>query len=239
MNRRECVLAMLVMLVFNMTLHAQNTGKEDIPVPFITWGARFGFAATGTYITDAFIDGHTLTEYTQDTQVGNFAAMQIRLNSKRLLIQSGIGLSFNKSSFTIDKNSWNPESEERNDVSCSYSMLSITTPVQFGFHIVNRPPYCMSAFTGPRLRYTPSGNYSVKYTNLDPYTYTESPAELVVGWTAGLSVQTGRTFLDFEYEATINNISGTMRETSNADPAPICRMNRRIGIRSFSYGIMF
>ena len=239
MSRRAYVLALLVMLGSATTLHAENPEREDIPVPFITWGVRLGFAATGTYVTDAFIDGHQLTEYTQDTQVGNFAAMQLRLNSKRLLIQSGLGLSFNKSSFFIDKNSWNPEAEESNDMSCSYSMLSITAPVQFGFHIVNRPPYCMSVFTGPRLRYTPSGQYTVKYTNLDPYKFTESPTELIVGWTAGLSVQTGRTFLDFEYEATINTISGPMHDTTNAAPAPGYRLNRRIGIISFSYGIMF
>lgn len=239
MNRTAYVTALLVTLSLPTTLHAQEPVKDEIPVPFITWGVRLGFAATGTYITDAFIDGHALTEYTQDTQVGNFAAAQIRLNSKRLLIQSGIGLSYNKSSFTIDKNSWNPDAEESHEVSCSYTMLSITTPVQFGFHIVNRPPYCMSVFTGPRLRYTPSDQYKVKYTNLDPYDFTDSPTELVIGWTAGLSVQTGRTFLDFEYEATINNISGPMRDLNNADPAPYYRMNRRIGIISFSYGIMF
>lgn len=239
MSRRAYVLALLVMLGSATTLHAEKPEREDIPVPFITWGVRLGFAATGTYVTDAFIDGHQLTEYTQDTQVGNFSAVQLRLNSKRLLVQTGIGLSFNKSSFSMDKNSWNPEAEESNDMSCSYSMLSVTTPVQFGFHIVNRPPYCMSVFTGPRLRYTPAAKYKVKYTNLDPYNFTDSPIELVVGWTAGLSVQTGRTFLDFEYEATINTISGPMHDLNDIDPAPNYRMNRRIGIISFSYGIMF
>ena len=232
-------MTLLALLFSAKALLAQNLNDQNVQIPTITWGARIGFAATGSYLTDINIEGHTFTEYTQDTQVGNFLAFQFRLNSKKLLIQSGLGLSFNKSSFFVDKNSWNPEAEERNDASCSYSMLSFTMPIQFGFHIVNRSPYCMSVFTGPRMRYTPKGNYNVKFTNLDPYKFTEDPIKLIAGWTAGLSVQTGRTFLDFEYEATINNISGPMRDTSNADPAPNYKLNRRIGIISFSYGIMF
>ena len=233
------VLTVLAVLIPAMSAQAQKADGKEPGLPSLNWGARIGFAATGTYITDAFIDGHKLTEYTQDTQVGNFAAVMLRINSQKMLVQSGIGLSFNKSSFFLDRNSWNPESESESEISCSYSLLSVTVPVQVGYHIVNRPPYCMSVFTGPRFRFTPKKSYSVQYNNLDPFDFTDSPTKLIVGWTAGLSVQTGRTFLDFEYEATINNISGQMHDVSGADPAPDYQLNRRVGIISFSYGIMF
>lgn len=232
-------LTFLALLLPAMTTRAQETGKAEDDVPVFNLGARIGFAATGTYITDAFIDGHKLTEYTQDTQIGNFIAFLFRFNSKKMLVQSGIGLSYNKSSFTMDKTSWDSESESRDELTCSYSMISATIPLQLGFHIVNRPPYCMSAFTGPRLRYTPDKYYTVEYGNMPPYQFTESPARLVIGWTAGFSVQIGRTFMDFEYEASLNNITGPMYDTSGATPAPDYRLDRRVGIISFSYGIMF
>ena len=232
-------LTILSLIIPAMTALAAQPDETVPGVPFFNWGARIGFAATGSYITDASIGGHKLTEYTQDTQVGNFAAMQFRLNSKKLLIQSGIGLSMNKSSFSMDKNGWNPEAESSDVMSCSYSMLSFTLPIQMGYHIVNKPPYCMSAFTGPRLRYTPDKYYSVEYGNLKPYELTESPTELLLGWTIGLSVQIGRTFLDFEYEATINNVTEPVYDTSGISPAPDFKFNRRVGIISFSYGIMF
>ena len=213
-------------------------GQELTPQRF-NWGVRVGFAATGTYVTNAFIDGHKLTDYNQDTQVGNFAAILFRMNSRKLFFQSGVGLSSNKSSFTADKNSWDANSESRNEFSVSYSMVSLTLPAQFGIHAINRAPYRMSVFTGPRLRFTPDKYYSVKFANLEPYQFTESPTEITVGWTAGLSIQIGRTFLDFEYEASINNISQKMIETSGATPAPDYALDRRVGIISFSYGIMF
>ena len=108
-----------------------------------------------------------------------------------------------------------------------------------GYHIVNSPPYCMSAYTGPRFRYTPDKFYSVQYNGLEPYDITDTPIELIMGWTIGLSVKIGRQFLDFEYEATINPVSGPITDLSNNDPATEYRLNRRVGIMSFSYGILF
>ncbi|MBO4723899.1 MAG: outer membrane beta-barrel protein [Bacteroidaceae bacterium] len=213
--------------------------RSALPSFSSNWGARVGFAATATYITDAFIDGHELTEYTQDTQVGNFAAFMFRMNSKTIFFQSGLGMSCNKSSFYVDMNSWDPEAESKNNLSCSFTQKSLTVPLQIGYHIVNEPPYCMSVFTGPRLRYTPEKYYTSTFNNLDPYEFTEKPTELIVGWTLGLSVKIGRTFLDFEYEATINNVTGPMTDMSDAFPVPEYRLNRRLGIMSFSYGIMF
>ena len=239
MMMRRYVFTILTALLAFTAVHAQDTNSADSPVPFFTWGARIGFAATGTYLTEPTIDGHRIAEYTQDTQVGNFSAIMLRFNSRRLLVQTGVGLSYNKSSFSLDANSWNPDAESAKEIACSYSMLSMTVPVQLGFHIVNRPPYCMSVFTGPRLRYTPDKFYSVKYQGLEPYEFTDTPTLLSIGWTAGLSVQIGRTFLDFEYEATINNISQTMYDTSGTEPVPDNKLNRRVSIISFSYGVIF
>lgn len=219
--------------------HAQVLSRSTLPAFSTSWGAKVGFAANATYVTDAYINGHELTEYTQDTQVGTFATLLLRLNSRTIFLQTGLGLSSNKSCFFMDLNSWNPEAETRNTMSCSYTLKSLTLPLQMGYHIVNSPPYCMSAFTGPRFHYSPEKFYSVQYTNLEPYQITDTPVELMMGWTIGLSVKIGRTFLDFEYEATINPISGPITDLNEIDPAPNYRLNRRLGIMSFSYGILF
>lgn len=226
-------------LLLATSAHAQIWSRSSLPAFSTNWGAKIGFSATATYVYDAFIDGHKLTEYRQDTQVGNFAAFLLRFNSRTLFLQSGLGLSYNTSCFYMDMNSWDPEAETKHDLSCSFEYKSFTVPFQIGYHIVNQPPYCMSAYTGPRLRYTPDKFYSVQYSGLEPYIFTETPTEFIFDWTAGLSVKIGRTFLDFEYEATINTITGPMTDTSGADPAPEYKLNRRLGIMSFSYGIMF
>ncbi len=236
---RRYALTMLVLGLCPMALSAIAPEQNKTASTSFTWGGRIGFAATGTYLKDAYIDGHKITEYTQDTQVGNFVALQFRWSSSRFLIQSGLGLSHNKSSFSIDRSSWNPSAGTADDILCSYSMRSFTLPVQAGFHVISRAPYYMSAFTGPRLRYTPPKQFSTKIVNLEPYQFTESPEEFVVSWTIGMSVQIGRTFFDFEYEQAINDITGPLTDVSGIEPATDYRLDRRVGIISFSYGIMF
>lgn len=238
---KRFVSAMVCAIIPAVMTHAMQPSGNEGGISSIVWGARIGFAATSTYMTDIFIDGHSLSEYTQDTQVGNFASLQLRLNSKKLLFQTGVGLSFNKSSFIIDKNSWDKESGSRNELTYSYSMKSLLVPIQIGYHFVNQPPYSMSVFTGPRLRYIPDKYYTSEYSNLAPaqYQFSESPNNLIVGWTIGLSIQIGRTFLDFEYEATISKVTRGMYATNETEPDPNYRLDRRVGIISFSYGIMF
>lgn len=232
------ITSVTALLLFSAA-HAQFLNRNSLPAFSYSWGAKVGFDANATYFINADIEGHELTEYTQDTQVGNFSALIIRLSSRSLFFQSGLGLSFNKSCFSIDLNSWDPESETKREMSCSYQFKSLTLPLQVGYHIVNSPPYCMSAYTGPRLHYTPQKFYQVQYQYPEPYQFTDTPTELIMGWTIGLSINIGRQFLDFEYEATINPISGPMTDLSNTDPASSYRLNKRLGIMSFSYGIMF
>ena len=234
---RRYALALFAVILPAITLNAAEPGRNSMPS--FTWGARIGFAATGTYLTNAIIDGHNVTDYIQDTQVGNFIALQFRWSSPNFLIQSGVGISHNKSSFIADKNSWNPEATAKADITYSYSLTSLMVPLQIGYHIVNRSPYCMSAFTGPRLRYIPEKYYVSSCNGMQPYSFTEKPVDILIGWTAGLSVQIGRTFLDFEYECTINSISRSLTETSGTLQSPDFKLDRRMGIISFSYGIMF
>ena len=232
-------LTTIAVLLLSMNAYAQIWSRSSLPAFSSNWGARVGFAATASYVTDAYINEHELTEYTQDTQVGNFAAFLFRLNSRTVFFQSGLGLSCNKSHFYVDLNSWDPEAESKNEFSCSFTYKSFTVPLQVGYHIVNRPPYCLSAFTGPRLRYTPDKFYSVQFSALEPFDFAEDPTEWIIGWTAGLSVQIGRTFLDFEYEATINTVSGPFKDLNDTYPDSEYRLDRRLGIMSFSYGILF
>ncbi|MGX8689470.1 MAG: outer membrane beta-barrel protein [Bacteroidaceae bacterium] len=236
---RRYALTFLVLVLTAATAQAGQPGKKGSDIPAFIWGAKVGFQANGTYLSNAMIDGHNISDYIQDSQVGNFAALQLRWNSERFLIQTGVGISHNKSAFSVDRNSWDPQAESKDEFMYSYSMTSLMVPLQVGFHFINQSSYCMSVFTGPRLRYVPDNYYSMSITNSTPYSFTEKPNNLLVGWTAGLSVQIGRTFLDFEYEATISTISKSLVDTSGSVPAPDYRLNRRLGIISFSYGIMF
>ena len=232
-------LTLMALLLLSTAASAQTQGRSSLPAFSTNWGVKVGFSATASYLTDGYMNGHTLTEYTQDTQVGNFATFLLRLNSRTVFLQTGVGINYNKSCFYVDMNSWDPEATTRNDMSCVFKYESLTVPFQAGYHIINRPPYCMSAFAGARFRYTPDKFYSVQYEKLDPYQVSEKAMELIIGLSAGLSIKIGRTFLDFEYEATVNTITGPIYDINDLQPAPDFRFDRRLGIMSFSYGILF
>jgi len=217
-------------------LNAQKADNGSIP---FSWGARIGFAATQTYLSDAYVDGHKVDDFSQDTPVGNFAALQFKWNFNKFLIQSGAGLGFNKSTFAADRNSWDPVATSKNYMSCTYSMISLMVPVQIGINVVNKAPYCLSVFTGPRFRYAPVKYQKSEISNTTPYTFSENLNEFPVGITAGLSIQTGRTFLDFEYEHIVSGLSDKLTETSGAADVPRYSLDRHAGIMSFSIGYMF
>jgi len=234
---RRLILSVLALLPI-ITLHAVEPNGPQ-PFPFFTWGAKIGFNATGTYISQAVLDGKELNSYEQDTQVGNFCSLHFRFNSSRLFFQSGVGLSSNKTTVNVDRNSWKENSQTPDYLTASFVMRSVTVPVQIGCHVVNQSPYCMSLFTGPRLRYTPQKYYSATFVNDSPYNLAETGKALSVGWTIGLSILIERTFLDFEYEAGISNLSKDFNDTSGAYTGSDFKFGHRTSILSFSYGIMF
>lgn len=234
MKRQAGILAIALFLFL-----PANAEKEFEPLPTFTWGIRAGFAATGTYVSHASINGLDIEEYTQDTQVGNFLALQCRLNSKRLFLQSGLGLGFNKSTFTLGaENIGLPEGMQPNP-GMTYQFKSLMLPIQGGYHVINQSPYCLSIFTGPRFRFLSDKHYETSFSGFSPYELSEIPVSVIIGWTFGMSVQISRTFLDFEYEAGIGNMSDGIYDKSGASPAPDIRLGRRFGAISFSYGIMF
>lgn len=233
------VLATLAVLLLAMPAVAVQPETARDAMSLFTWGVRAGFAANSTYVTNAVIDGHTIEDYRQDTQLGNFAAFQFRLNSRKLFLQTGIGIGSNKSTFYIDRNSWDPELESVNELGVSYSINSLMVPLQVGYHLVNNAPYSLSVFTGPRFRLPFADKYESEITGNLQDELEENLPNMIAGWTLGLGIQIGRSFFDFEYECGISDISGGIHPVAANVPDPGITLDRRLGIMSFSFGIMF
>ena len=66
-------LTLMALLLLSTAASAQTQGRSSLPAFSTNWGVKVGFSATASYLTDGYMNGHTLTEYTQDTQVCNFA----------------------------------------------------------------------------------------------------------------------------------------------------------------------
>lgn len=230
----------LILFLYIPALSAEESGTQPLQsMPSFTWDFRFGFSATGTYVYNLQADGKRLDGYTQDTQVGHFFGLDGYYNRRYLLLKTGVGLSRNKSTFYVDLNSWNPDAVSAREIGVSLSSYNLVIPLQAGAHIINRPPYSMSVYTGPRFMIPFTSSYKSTFIGLENQDITESLSDFIWGWTIGLTIRTGRTMIDFEYESGISNISGGF-EGQCPEPAPEqLILDRRLNILSFSYGITF
>lgn len=206
-----------------------------------SWGVKAGFSSAGTYLSNASIDGIRLREYRQDTQLGNFITMHMQYGYDKLYLQSGLGIGFNKSTFYLDMNSSANEEQAPEEMCYSYRLTSLMVPVQIGYSIVNQQPYRMAVYGGPRMRILSKSRYETSVTGIGSMQINEKPASMVFGATVGMTVQIGRTFFDMEYEAILSNISSgiTVTDTDGNTGLPDIRLDRKMGIFSFSYGFLF
>ena len=93
--------------------------------------------------------------------------------------------------------------------------------------------------TGPRFMIPFTSSYNSTIIGLEDDDIKENLSDFIWGWTLGLTIRTGRTMIDFEYERGISNISRGF-EGECIKPAPEqLKLNRRLNILSFSYGITF
>ncbi|MBR6371105.1 MAG: hypothetical protein IKS24_08550 [Bacteroidaceae bacterium] len=237
--KRHFALALILLLVF-LRLPAAGSDVHGVQsMPSFTWDIRFGFSATGTNVRNPQADGKKLDGYTQDTQVGHFFGMDGYYNRKHIFLKTGIGLSRNKSTFYVDLNSWNSEAESVRDIGVSLSSYNIFIPLQTGIHIINKTPYSMSVYTGPRFIIPFTSSYNSSFIGLEEQDIKENLSDFIWGWTVGLTIRSGKTMIDFEYESGISNISRGFEGTC---PQPIPEqlvLNRKLNILSFSYGITF
>ena len=65
----------------------------------------------------------------------------------------------------------------------------------------------MSVYTGPRFIIPFTSSYSSSFIGLEGQDIKENLSDFIWGWTVGLTIRSGKTMIDFEYESGISNIS--------------------------------
>lgn len=238
MEMKRTVFIIPAILLFCLPMAAAGE-YADAGQSSASFGVRFGFSSCSTYLTDASFGGMEFEEYTQDTQLGNFILFHMQYEYEKFFLQSGIGLGLNKSAFNVNLAEHDAQSDEPETLGISYEMTSMIVPLQLGYSIVNQSPYRMSLYAGPSMRILSTERYKCKVTEGDGYSIDETPRRFLFGGTLGFCVQTGRTFFNMEYEVAITDISKNLSFTGISEGTPSLTLGRRMGIFSFSYGILF
>lgn len=217
---------------------AQARTEEDTwDASGFSYGLKIGFAATGTNLSGASVDGMEMEDYRQDTQLGNLGILQLGYGMNKFYLKSGAGISLNKSTFFFDGDGeLFPAGSE---ISCSYKLHNILVPFQFGYNVIDQEPYRMSIYAGPDLRFILTDRYRFDIAEQNGISFMEEAAKMTAGITLGLNVLIGRTFFDVEYERVLTDISkGISLEGADASGHRL-DLGRHMGIFSFSYGILF
>lgn len=232
-----------LLILLTAVIYGMPTAAAGSSVPekesSLSWGARLGFSSCSTYLSSASIDGVEFENYTQDAQLGNFISIHVQYGYGRLFFQTSPGLSLNKSAFTVDLAEHDRSATEPESLELAYKMTSLVLPLQMGYSFVNQPPYHMSLYAGPCVRIQSVDRYGCTATGGNGYNISETPRRFLFGSSAGFNVQTGRTFFNMEYEIVLSNISKHLSVRREGHDIPYLELGRRMGIFSFSYGILF
>ncbi len=235
---KKVILILLSAMLFHLPSAAVDNSVRD-KKPDVSWGGKLGFTSCSTYLTNASVNGKELEEYSQDTQLGNFISVNMQYGYDSFFFQTGLGIGLNKSAFQVNLNEHILNSFSPDELELEYKITSIFLPVQIGYSVVNRPPYKMSVYAGPSMRIQSLKKYDCNVSDESRFSVSETPRRFLFGGTCGFCVQTGRTFFDMEYELVVSNISKRLSITKNGTELQDLKLGRRMGIFSFSYGILF
>lgn len=239
MNR---LLVVLIYIGIALPAFCQKGIREESRWPVrahdraVNYGLRAGFNSS-IYMVSAFkIKDVTIDEIQNNYQIGGFAAFFMRFNINRHYIQPEISYQISRSEITFDK-----LGSQHPDLAPDYASIhakihSVELPVVYGFNIIKKGPYALSAFIGPKVRYLWKKKNKITFENFDQKDMREELHPFCMSGVVGVGVNISRIFFDFRYEQGFSNISKSV--TYDDDTPGNIVFRRREAILSFSLGVM-
>lgn len=208
----------------------------------VNFGVNAGFNSSMFLISDFTIHDVSIEGYQNNYKVGYFGTAFLRVNLKRHYIQPELSYNVSKSEISFDK-----LGSQHPDIEPDYALIkavthSIDFPILYGYSLVKRPPYNLSFFVGPKLRYIVQSKSNIRLKNFDQTEINEDLYPVVVNAVAGISVSISNVFFDFRYEQGLHNISKSINYNytgTGRDGKSQLTLNRREQVISFSLGIIF
>ncbi|NMA74404.1 MAG: PorT family protein [Bacteroidales bacterium] len=238
-----CILVFTPLFVFcqNEYNHTKNEAitlnKKGRQVRF---GAKIGFNSSIYLISDLMINDVKIREIQNNYKIGYHFTVFTQVNFNKHFIQPELSYQINRSELSFDK------SQKNQELMPFYATIKselhhIELPILWGYNFINKPPYGMAFFIGPKITYLWRKKSKIEYQNFDVNDFEEKLRPLNLGCAAGVSVNISQFFFDFRYEQSFFNMSKEVRYKllSNDIQAGKTHFNRRESVLSFSVGILF
>lgn len=205
-------------------------------------GLKIGFHAATYNNTDFCIDGYEYdNSIIQSNKIGYSVTPFIKVNYKRLYIQTEANLSLSRHYFEfIETNSNENETPmyTENSKTPEYKLTTycIQVPLLLGYNFVESYPYTMSVFTGPKAKFVFTAHDKQEFMHFK-YNYLREQLEpILYYWEIGLGVTISRFCFDFVYDVGLsNNAKGILSPNEGKK----FKSKRSDNLLSFSIGIIF
>jgi hypothetical protein len=239
------ILFILIASLFVLPASGQNRADRLLRpnTNRFNFGVRAGFNSSMYLVSEFKIKDVTIDEIQNNYKIGGFAALFGRFNIYRHYIQPELSYQISRSEITFDKlGSHHPEIEP-DYASIHAKIHSVEFPVLYGYNIVKKGPYELSAFGGPKAKFLWKRKNEITFENFEQKDMREELHPMALSVVLGVAVNISKIFFDFRYEQGLTNISRTvtyddMHATDNSQVGYII-FRRRDAMLSFSLGVMF
>ena len=208
----------------------------------VSFGVKGGFNSTMLFADVFNIGGIKVSDAQNNYKVGYFASAFMRFHLNKHFIQPEISYNINRASVYIDASTENSELIKGNALVKS-RMISLDFPLLYGYKFVDKNPYGMALFIGPKIAWTWDKDTKIDYSGFYQTDINEKFKPLNYSAVFGLAVNISNIFCDFRYEIGLNNISESIEYNKQATPAPHNEkgivFKRRRNVLSFSVGVIF
>ncbi len=239
-----CILVFTPLFVFCQNEHneAKNNAitinKKGRQVKF---GAKIGFNSSIYLISDFKIEDTKIKEIQNNYKIGYHFTVFTQVAFNRHFIQPELSYQINRSELSFDKTQKN-QSLMPIYATIKSELHHIELPILWGYNFINKPPYGMAFFVGPKITYLWKKKSKVEYHNFDFNDLEEKIRPLNLGCAIGVSINISQLFFDFRYEQSFFNMSKEVRYTpiiTDEAKSGKTNFNRRESVLSFSVGMLF
>lgn len=205
----------------------------------INFGFKSGFNSSMYTVSKFKIKDVTIDDTQNNYKIGYFGSVFARFNIGDHYLQPEVSYQLSRSQVTFDKlGSQHPELEP-DYASITSRLHSLDIPLLYGYSIINKKPYGLSVFVGPKFKYLWNRKNKINFENFDQ-DLEEELRPINLSLTAGVAVNISRIFFDFRYDHGISNISKSINyvEENKKNESNII-FKRVEHVLSFSIGMMF
>lgn len=241
--KTNALILLFLLLAAGFSGKAQAASRDTESSQKVNIGIKVGFNSSMFFI-DRFSLGNTELKNLQNNyKVGYLGAFFCRFNMKKHhFFQTEFSYNISKGSISMPNTAENIPLLQENAL-VKTDIHSIDVPLLYGYKFIDKYPYGMAFFIGPKAAYIWDKHSDSEYSGFYQQYINEEMRPFSFSGVVGLSVNVSNIFFDFRYEVGLHNMVKSVSYNKDLTDAPYntqdISLKRRHNVLSFSVGVIF